>query len=292
MTIVRVLVTGSSGRVGGMIAAALSATHQLVGLDRVPGMHTSVRVDLADAADRDELADALRGVDALIHCAALHAPHVGQASEARFQAVNVDATARLLDAAMRAGVRRLVYTSTTSLYGDAMLRQGRAVWVDEALTPEPRDIYDRTKLAAEALCRQAAAAGLPGVGLRMSRCFPEPDLLMAIYRMYRGVDGRDVAEAHRLALACDSPGFEIFNVSARPPFEPNDAEALWADAAAVIRRRLPWAEAAFARRGWALPQRIDRVYAIGRAERMLNYRPAFNVDALFSPAERRIARPI
>ena len=97
-----------------------------------------------------------------------------------------------------------MYTSTTSLYGDAMLpADGAAAWVDESLAPQPRDVYDETKLAAEEACREAARAGLACTSLRMSRCFPEEPRLVAIYRLYRGVDAEDVAQAHELALAAE-----------------------------------------------------------------------------------------
>ena len=75
----------------------------------------------------------------------------------------------------------------------------RAVWVDEQLEPQPRDIYDQTKLEAEQLVASAGGS-MTVTTLRMSRCFPEAAELMAWYRLYRGVDRRDVAEAHALAL--------------------------------------------------------------------------------------------
>jgi UDP-glucose 4-epimerase len=69
--------------------------------------------------------------------------------------VNVNGTQLLLDAARRFGVKRFVFTSTTSVYGNAMKSDRTAVWVTESLAPQPRDVYDETKLAAEALCREA-----------------------------------------------------------------------------------------------------------------------------------------
>ncbi len=93
-------------------------------------------------------------------------------------------TRLLLQASLRGLVRRFVYTSTTSLYGKALVPKDRAVWVTEELEPQARDIYDKTKIAAEAECATAATAGLTCISLRMSRCFPEPEHLLTGYRHF------------------------------------------------------------------------------------------------------------
>ena len=101
------------------------------------------------------------------------------------------------------------------------------------------------------------------------------------YRLYRGVDPRDVAQAHALALSSNLQGFQIFNVSAASPFQPEDTPELLSNAADVILKYYPWAEKEFARRGWRLPASIDRVYVIGKAQKMLGYRPEYNFASLF-----------
>lgn len=272
----RVLITGSSGRIGAAVARALRADHQVVGLDVVPGAETQVLASITDGA---VVRAVVRDCDAVIHCAALHAPDVATASPAAFRAINVDGTANLLDASLAAGLRRFVFTSTTSVYGQALVPTDRAVWVTEALVPQPRDIYDETKLHAEALCAQATDAGLPCVTLRMSRCFPEPERLMAIYRMYRGVDARDVAAAHAAALRVPVTGYTLCNVSAASPFTRDDTPALLTDAPSVLARYYPWIAAAFQARQWALPQSIDRVYVVDRARAVLQYESLFGVAA-------------
>jgi len=115
----------------------------------------------------------------------------------------------------------------------------------------------------------------------MSRCFPEEPRLIAIYRLYRGVDADDVAQAHELALATSATAFDVYNVSAPQPFQAADCPRLLAEADAVILERFPWAQAEFARRGWLLPRSIDRVYVVDKAITGLGYRPMHDFASLF-----------
>ncbi len=275
----KILVTGSSGRIGGAIAARLTLRHQVTGVDLRPGALTTV---ITDVCDTGRMAAHCAGMDAVVHTASLHVPDLASRTERDFREVNVDATCRLLQACGEAGVQRFIYTSTTSIYGDALLPEaGAAVWVTEALTPRPRDIYDETKLAAEAACAEASRYGMACISLRMSRCFEEEPRLVAIYRLYRGVDAQDVAQAHELALGCARPGHEIYNVSALSPFVAGDGRRLLEDAESVVLERHPWAAAEFARRAWLLPRSIDRVYVVDKAIAGLGYRPEHDFASLF-----------
>lgn len=271
------LVTGAGGRIGRAIWNRLGCRgDDPRGFDRSPGPAVQWLADLGDEA---VLRRALAGVEAVVHTAALHAPHVGCIADAEFQRINVDATRRLLDLAVAADVPRIVFTSTTALYGDAAIAPGRAVWVDEALVPAPRTIYHRTKLAAEALLCEAAAQGGPSVRiLRMSRCFPEPANAMAVLRLHRGIDARDVADAHAAAIHHRGAAHETFVISAATPFLRCDATRLAQDLPGVIDTRCPELAAAFAERNWAMPASIDRVYCADAAIERLGWRPRFGFD--------------
>nr|WP_274532115.1 SDR family oxidoreductase [Ktedonobacter racemifer] len=224
--------------------------------------------------NREALFQLALRADVVMHTASLHHPDMAWRSEADFVETNVSGTLNLLEAARAAGVRRFVYTSTTSVYGKAMRSRRGAVWVTEALRPRPRDIYDRTKLAAEALCKHfALTQGLPAICLRVARFFQESPREVALYR---GLDARDGATAHLLAALNESLTFAIFNIAARSPFQLEDTPLLLRDPVAVLRQRLPEALDVFAGRGWALPESIDRVYVSERAERALGFRPNHN----------------
>lgn len=274
----RVLLTGSSGpKVAAQVATTLSQQHAIIGVDLVPSPTTSI---VADITAINEWQPYLRGIDAVIHFAALHAPHRQTHSAGEFRRTNVDATRQLLLAARESGVKRFLLASSTSVYGKAMRGQTPAVWVTEALSPEPEDIYDETKLAAEQLCRDAFSPSFTTAALRFSRSFPEPLPLMALYRLYRGVDARDVAQAFGASLTAAFSQFEAINISGETPFLRSDCGTLGVDAPAVLRLRAPDLVKEFARRQWQLPARIDRVYVIEKARALLGYKPQFGFREL------------
>lgn len=272
----RILMTGSSGpKTGAKVAAHLSRFHQVCGVDLAVGAQTH---HLADIAAIRDWRPYLEGVQAVVHFAALHAPHRETHSRAAFVELNVNATERLLEAARAAGVQRFLLASSTSVYGGAMrtaARTGRAAWVMEALEPQPEDIYDQTKLAAEALCRAAFSPSFRTTALRFSRCFPEPLPLMAVYRLHRGIDARDVGQAFDRALNTSLDAFEVFNISGATPFQESDCEALWRDAPGLLETRMPELADEFRRHGWRLPLRIDRVYVPAKAGALLGFQPQF-----------------
>ncbi|WP_041832498.1 NAD(P)-dependent oxidoreductase [Actinoplanes sp. N902-109] len=276
--------TGTSGRVGSAIAAALAAEGWVVrGIDRATGERTGVVGDLRDATVRRA---ALRGADLVVHAAALHAPHVGRVEDRAFWAVNVDATDALLEEAERAGVRRVVYISSTSVYGHALVPTDRAVWVDESLEPRPRDIYDETKLAAE---RLVGTGSIPAVTLRIARCFPEPLPVLATHLLYRAVGLDDVASA-AVRAAEQHTVTGTFTIAGPYSFTRADCPLLHSDAAGVIAARLPDVAAAFRAQGWPLPHAIDRVYDSSAAMTALGYRPVHGIRHVLRSLEKDVPR--
>lgn len=264
---VKILLTGSSGRVGRAIFGALAARHEVVGIDRSPFATTR---HVADFTDTCVLAKALQGADAVIHAAALHAPHVGLFSDSEFQRINVEGTRTLAMLAREAGVQRLVFTSTTALYGHAIV-PGRCTWVDEQTVPQPRTVYHRSKLAAEQWLEEAAGPDLDVRVIRMSRCFPEPPERMLLYRLHRGIDVRDVADAHVAALTNGGPAFQRYLASGWTPFQREDCEALVTHPRDVLAQRCPQWLAEYDRRGWTLPV-VDRIHDARAASVGLQWR--------------------
>jgi UDP-glucose 4-epimerase len=95
---------------------------------------------------------------------------------------------------------------------------------------------------------------------------------MAMHRLYRGADVRDVASGHVLALGRRG-AFDILNVAGPYAFTHDDVDVLKTDAPSVIARYYPGAEREVAARGWQLPRSVDRVYVSDAARRAIGYAP-------------------
>jgi UDP-glucose 4-epimerase len=286
----RILVTGSSGHLGEALVRVLRAEgREVAGLDVLESPYTDI---VGSVADRAVVRSAVEGVDAILHAATLHKPHVGSHGRQEFVDTNVTGTLTLLEAAVEAGVGRFVFTSTTSAFGRALVpAPGRpATWIDEDVTPIPRNVYGVTKTAAEDLCELVHRDhGLPCLILRTSRFFPEDDdredvraayedaNVKVIELLHRRADIEDVVDAHLRALErAPAIGFGRYIVSATPPFTRADLAELRADAPAVVRRLFPGYEAVFEERGWRMFPSIERVYDNARARRELGWSPRYD----------------
>lgn len=260
--------------------------HDVRGFDHVPGKDTDIVGSVTDAA----LVEALfreHGFQGVIHAAALHKPDIERYAREAFVETNVTGTLNLLEASVRYGADRFIFTSTTSLMITQAIREERsdsAVWLGEESGPlRPRNIYGVTKRAAEELCRIIHADHrLPIIVLRTARFFPEDDdthrdlsgeNMKANEFLNRRLSVEDCARAHIAALDyAPRIGFGLYVVSAPAPFDRNETQALKVDAGAVIARYSPDAAALYAARGWTLPASIGRVYDASAMERELGFR--------------------
>lgn len=142
----KVLVTGSSGQLGSYVCELMGSAHEVSGLDMRPSPHapTAGLTALGDIRDMAAVARAVRGVDAVVHCAAQVSVERSTEDPVTDAQTNVLGTVNLLDAAARAGVRRFVYVSSAAVYGDP-----RRLPVDEGHPTEPLSNYGASKLAGE-----------------------------------------------------------------------------------------------------------------------------------------------
>ena len=287
----RILVTGSSGHLGEALMRTLpEAGHEPLGIDLLTSAYTQ---RVGSIVDRSFVRACMRGVEAVLHVATLHKPHVATHSRQDFVDVNITGTLNLLEEAVAASVRAFVFTSTTSTFGSASSAGAPAAWITEEVVPAPRNIYGVTKLAAESLCELFhRRSQLPCIVLRTSRFFPEQDdrkeareayedaNLKLNELVYRRVDLEDVVSAHRLALERASAlGFGRYIVSATTPFTRHDLVALGRDAPAVLARRVPAYIDVYTKRGWTMLPALDRVYVNERARSELGWRPRIDFSA-------------
>ncbi len=286
----RILVTGSAGHLGEALIRVLpDQGHEVVGLDILASPYTTVQGSIVD---RDTVRRCVAGVDAVVHCATLHKPHVASHTRTDFVETNVTGTLNLLEEAVAANVSRFVFTSTTSAFGRALTpAPGEpAAWITEDVVPVPRNIYGTTKVAAESLCELIARDhGLPCLILRTSRFFPEPDdrddvrgayedLNIKVNELlYRRVDVEDIVASVELALErAPAIGFGRYIISATSPFTPDDVMAIRTDLPSVVRRLYPDFEGIYSAHGWRMFDAIERTYVNGRARRELGFSPRYD----------------
>ena len=276
----KIIVTGSTGKLGSVTVKHLAEFgHIVTGLDLSASATTNV---IADVQDKDKIMNLTQGFDAVIHTAALHGRHMDlNFPRDAFVDTNIKGTLNLLDACVANGVSKFLFTSSTSIYGNSLIDDNKAVWVDEELRIQPRDIYDITKQACEELCRDFfEKEKIQTTVLRVGRFLPEPDNLKFNHRLYRGLDERDGSQALKLALEHHFEQFEIFNISSGSPFQKDDLIKLKHDASSVLVKYYPEAIELYQRNQWMLPESIDRVYCSDKALRMLGYQPKFNFEHL------------
>jgi len=158
---VRALVTGASGFVGvNLVGALLARGHEVaaVAVDAIPAAAVAAwgdgarrlaehRLDVCDADALERLMREARA-DAVWHGAAITAGAERERREpGRIVEVNVLAAVRALEAAARAGVKRFVYPSSSSVYGETAFAGDGPALEDER--PRPLNLYGMTKTAAE-----------------------------------------------------------------------------------------------------------------------------------------------
>jgi nucleoside-diphosphate-sugar epimerase len=262
-----VLLTGIAGFIGSHVAEVLADSGWAVrGVDAFTDTYSpqqkrdnvaalsgraAVDVRTGDLA-RDDLAELLDGVDAVVHLAG--EPGVPASWGTAFGTYverNIIATQRLLEAATAAGVRRFVYASSSSVYGPA----DRPLLETEA--PRPLSPYGATKLAAEVLVgAYAQERGLSTVSLRYFSVYgprQRPD--MATHRFIEALldhrplpvfgDGRqardftyvgDVVAATCAALTAPVPSGSVFNVARGEPVQVCELIAILAEELGVTPR--------------------------------------------------------
>ncbi len=151
----RVLVTGGAGFIGSHVVDKLRARgHEPVIYDVQPSPwpeHTEVETVIGQVTDVQALTRALAGADAVAHLAAVNDLHAvsNDAEQANAEQINARGTAAVLEAARRAGVGRVVYASTVSVYSDTE----ETTVAETTLLPPPAHLYTATKLAGELYCR-------------------------------------------------------------------------------------------------------------------------------------------
>jgi nucleoside-diphosphate-sugar epimerase len=273
---VKVLVTGGGGFLGAAICATLAAAgHRVRVLSRRP-LPDPADVVLGDLHREQDVADAVAGCDAVVHCAARTGVWGDRAG---FHRTNVTGTRHVIAACRRHGVDRLVYTSSPSVVHAG--RNLRGVAED---TPYPRDFrspYPESKAAAERLVLAANGPDLGTVALRPHLVWGPGDPHFVPRFVDQARRGRltligdgsslvdtvyvdNAADAHLAALELLRPGAEIggcaYFIAQGEPRPVRDTIAMWVAAAGVT----PEFRSVGTRTAYTLATAAETVWRLGR----------------------------
>ncbi|HLK56016.1 MAG TPA: SDR family oxidoreductase [Chthonomonadaceae bacterium] len=237
-----ILITGGAGFIGShLVRAFLADGNQIRVLDNfstgsrqnLTEVEPSIEVIEGDIRNAETCAEACQGIETLYHLAALGSVPRSIEDPMTTNAVNVQGTLNLLVAARDAGVRRFVFSSSSSVYGDTPTLPKQ-----ETMRPSPRSPYAVSKLAGEEYCRAFSHAyDLETVSLRYFNVFgprqnPYSQYAAVIPRFVSalqeerqpilygdGSQSRDftyvanVVEANRLAGQAPGVTGEVFNIA-------------------------------------------------------------------------------
>lgn len=188
----------------------------------------AVEAHSGDITDRNTLDEAVVGAGAVLHLAALlHIQNPSAGLRSEYERINVRGTSGVIDAALRHGVRRVIFFSTIAVYGD-----GRREMLTEESTPHSTTYYTETKLAAERIVLSARRPdGAPlGTVLRLGAVYGSR-VRGSYERLVRGlargwfvpvgpglnrrtlVYDKDVAAAAILAVEHPAAGGRVYNVT-------------------------------------------------------------------------------
>ena len=238
----RILFTGGSGKAGRhAIAYLLAQGHTIVNFDQVPLDLDGVNNRLGDMTDAGQVYDVMSayahygemepgtGVpkfDAVVHFAAI--PRMLHASDNECYRVNTVGTYNVIDAALKFGVRKVIFASSETAYGfcfyDGDLKPDYLP-IDEEHPTIPMDSYAMSKVVNEVTARSFhAKSGADIYGLRINNViepheykelFPKfiADPKCRLRNIFAYIDARDLGQMVQCCLDTDGLGYEIFNVS-------------------------------------------------------------------------------
>ncbi len=287
----RVLITGGGGNLGRVLAPALEeAGHEPILMDN-RALETPHEAVKGDVRDRTEVLEALRGIDVVVHAAALHGIHLEKYTTDDFWDLNVVGTRNVYEAARECGVGKVLLCSTMGVYGEGVREAGDPPVVTEDLPLEPSDVYGLSKK----LCEEMAAFyyrrhGIRTIAYRLGMFVPESFVGYGFRLLKGGVDDRDVAQAFVLGLENHTISFDAFNIMAEVPFSDEEFGRFNQEPEAVLEQRFPSIAKLAGEQGADFGELVRMwgftYWSIKKAKRVLGYKPLYDFPEFFEALKR------
>ena len=201
------LVTGGAGFTGGHIVdKQLSSGNQVVIVDNFLSGNKKINtkaearnIDISERSARLDLCEAMEGVDTVFHCAALARVQPSIENPQKYHKVNVDGTFNVLLSARDSGVRRVVYSASSSAYGDQ-----KTMPLVETMPTGPMSPYGLQKLIGEQYCSVFSICyGLETVSLRYFNVYGEGQVVGGAYSTAIGIFLKQKQEMSNLTITND-----------------------------------------------------------------------------------------
>lgn len=201
------LVTGGAGFIGGRIVdKLLSSGNQVVIVDNFLSGNKKINtkaevrnIDISERSARLDLCEAMEGVDTVFHCAALARVQPSIENPQKYHKVNVDGTFNVLLSARDSGVRRVVYSASSSAYGDQ-----KTMPLVETMPTGPMSPYGLQKLIGEQYCSVFSICyGLETVSLRYFNVYGEGQVVGGAYSTAIGIFLKQKQEMSNLTITND-----------------------------------------------------------------------------------------
>ncbi len=223
----KVTVTGGSGKVGKYVIDELKRFHRVTVFDDKESKDKDVNFTKGDMLSIDDCRKAFKGMDAIIHLAAIPNP-LNDPPERVFN-TNVVGTFNVHQAAADLGIKKVVQASSDSSYGFNFRKEGDVLLpeylpIDEDHPQKPQDSYGLSKKIGEEIAKSFVSRyKMTTVALRICWVvFPEPESVLEFKKILKKGgrrwynDARDVAYAFRLAIeAKELKNYEVFCISAQ-----------------------------------------------------------------------------
>jgi len=186
------LITGAAGFIGSnLVDSLVDEGHEVIVIDNLStgkedNVNSKAKLFVLDISHKDSISnmkEVMQEADTVFHLAALARVQPSIENPHEFNKVNVNGTLHILTAAKEAGVRRVVYSASSSAYGDATIFP-----TPENHPTDPLSPYGLQKLIGEQYCRVFYHCyGLETVSLRYFNVFGERQSLDGAYKLVMGI---------------------------------------------------------------------------------------------------------